>query len=204
MEDILQQQDMSQNLKPIKIKTWKTTNFTINTKLISPILKEIHEKESQRNLFGYLTELSARRGIFSATKEGIENDEGYYAFVRKTLDWQFFPFMQIINLARNILSHHMNSNLAIKSDDYAKQKTFLLQKDITRIHLKFSYATYIKEWRGSKDYWIDIKINIKNLREWMSIYKIISHHQLYLLSELCYNLSEIYRVKHLSEKQKKE
>lgn len=196
LEQYMRNNDLSDINIDTKIKTWPTSTFWINKKAVNWLLKSIHWN-SKKNIFWYLTELSARRGIFTATKEGIDNDQHFHNFIKETLKNQFFPFMQLLSLIRNILSHHMTSDWVLKQEDYHKQKEFLMQKEITRIHFKFKYSTYIKERKWSDEYWLDIKVNMKNLYDWIKIKKLFSTHQLYLLSELCYNLSEIYRVKHI-------
>jgi hypothetical protein len=58
------------------------------------------------------------------------------------------------------------------------------------------YSKYIAQRKGSKDYWIQLSIDFKRLKPGLQLEKLISWHNLYLLSELCYNLSLLRDVKH--------
>jgi hypothetical protein len=40
---------------------------------------------------------------------------------------------------------------------------------------------------------LDIEIDFEKLKEGQKIFDIISLHQIYLLSEFCFNLSEVFR-----------
>jgi hypothetical protein len=40
---------------------------------------------------------------------------------------------------------------------------------------------------------LDIKIDFSKLKEWQKVFDIVPLHQVYLLAEFCFNLSEIFR-----------
>lgn len=193
LEDTLKRKDFSEDIKKVKIKTWPNSNFDINTNYVKNILHEIHEKPDQKNVFGYLVEMSAIKWILSTTRETLENNESFLEFVSERLQKEFFDFDQILRLTRNILSHSTTANANIKNEDFEKQKSFLEFKKKTKLNFDMKYSTYFTERKWNPDYQIKIELDINKLKEWKSIFEYISMHQLYLLCEFCFNLSEIFR-----------
>lgn len=193
LEYTLKQKDFSEDIKKVRIKTWANSNFDINTKHVKNILHEIHANPDQKNVFGYLVEMSAIKWILSTTRETLENNESFLEFVSERLQKEFFDFDQILRLTRNILSHSTTANANIKNEDFEKQKSFLEFKKKTKLKFEMKYSTYFTERKWNPDYQIKIELDIEKLKEWKSIFEYISMHQLYLLCEFCFNLSEIFR-----------
>lgn len=199
--------------KTLPIPTGEHTKFSINTDLTSSLLSEIHKHPDKKNVFGYLTEISAFRGIFSVTREMIENIPSFRAALQNIFGDQYFPFEQTIRFLRNVLSHSSTPSLLIQLEDFQKQKDFLLSaKDskgkekavFEKIDLHFLYRAHLSEREGSSDYACDIQIDFSSLKPQTSLRKVVSLHQMYLLSELCYNISKVIvsRIKR-TETQKK-
>jgi len=128
-------------------------------------------------------------------REIIENDEIFDSFMQKKLKDQYFPFEQIIKFSRNVLTHSLDSNVSIKKEDFQKQKDFLESQTKQKINLKFNYSDYRLERTWNKNYWINIEIDFEKLKIWQSFFEVIPVHSLYLLSELCFNLSETFKRK---------
>lgn len=203
LEFLIQSKDFSKEVLDIAIVTGEKSHFGIRSSLVKTLLKQIHENPDQRNIFWYLIEISAFRGIFSIMRELLENNEEFKKFVVSRLYEHYFDFEQIIRLIRNILSHTTTADLIIKNDSFIKQRDFLIYAKNPVVSFKFSYANYWKEWKGNKDYWLDITIAFNKIKEWSSLFDIISLHQLYILAELCYNLCEVFRVEHSVKKASK-
>ena len=205
MEQVIITNDLSELAMSIAIPTWEKSSFTLKEWLIKNLLSSIHAHPKQRNIYGYLTEVSSFKGIFSIMRELIENDESFRNFLKEILKDQYFPFEQTIRFVRNVLNHWTTSNLLIKQEDYEVQKDFILSPKVQRVNnlkgsalikLNFVYSKYINQRKGSKDYWIQLSIDFKRLKPGLQLEKLISWHNLYLLSELCYNLSLLRDVKH--------
>jgi hypothetical protein len=205
MEQVIITNDLSELAMSIAIPTWEKSSFTLKEWLIKNLLSSIHAHPKQRNIYGYLTEVSSFKGIFSIMRELIENDESFRNFLKEILKDQYFPFEQTIRFVRNVLNHWTTSNLLIKQEDYEVQKDFILSPKVQRVNnlkgsalikLNFVYSKYITQRKGSKDYWIQLSIDFKRLKPGLQLEKLISWHNLYLLSELCYNLSLLRDVKH--------
>ena len=175
----------------LPISTGSTTKFFINAELTSNLLSDIHSHPNQKNVFGYLTEISAFRGIFSVMREMIENLPSFRNALQTIFQEQYLPFEQTIRFLRNVLSHSSTPSLLIQQEDFQKQKEFLLHQKIKKINLQFLYASHLPEREGSKTYTCDTEIDFSTLAPNTSLWKIVSLHQMYLLSELCYNITKV-------------
>ena len=198
MEQVIITNDLSELAMNLPISTGTNSSFMLKESLIKNLLSSIHKNPQKRNIYWYLTEISSFKGIFSIMRELIENDDDFRNFLKETLQDQYFPFEQSIRFIRNVLNHWTSSSLSIKEEDYTIQKDFILSPKIQRInnlrwsaliHLNFKYKNYVKQRKGSPEYWIYFSIDFKKLKSWIQLENLISWHNLYLLAELCYNLS---------------
>ena len=125
----------------------------------------------------------------------MDNEVFFEKFLKQKLTKQYVGFEQIIKFLRNVLSHSTTSHLNLKTDDFIKQKEYLKKNVDTMIDFRFLYADFFPEWKGSKEYGLRITVDFKKLKDGESLFEVISLHQLYLLSELCFNISEVFRLK---------
>gem|GEM_PF-372460 len=190
---MIKQHDRSKQAQDTAVITGDETQFVLNGQKIKQLLSSIHASPHKTNVMGHLVEISSFKGIISVMRELIDNSRTFDNFLRKTLAKQYFPFVQIIRFARNILSHSYDPKLIIRKDDFIHQRTYLKDKGVKNIHFQFLYADYIKERKGSKKYGIDIKIMFNKLKPGTPFYTAIPLHQCYLLCELSYNLTKIYK-----------
>lgn len=195
--------------EPLSIPTGDHTKFSINPDLTTSLLHEIHTHPTSKNVFGYLAEISAFRGIFGVMREMIEKEPNFRISLQTLLGDQYFPFEQTIRFLRNVLSHSSTPSLLIHQEDFQKQKDFLLTFPLTKggrgvqvqpeernikkglILLHFVYKAHLPQREGSADYACDTQIDFSSLKAGTSLRKIISLHQMYLLAELCYNITKI-------------
>ncbi len=200
MEQVMMTNDLSDLAIDLPIMTGGNSSFGLKESLIKRLLSTIYAHPQQRNVYGYLTEISAFRGIFSLMRELIENDAAFREFLKTTLKDQYFPFEQTIRFLRNVLNHTTSSGLIIKLEDYEIQKDFILSPKVQRVQklngsakisLDFLYAKYISQRKGSENYGLKIEIDFASLKSGLALEKLITWHDLYLLSELCFNLSQI-------------
>lgn len=206
MEQLILVNDLSELAIDTQLKTWQKSSFLLKESMLKQLLTSLHQHPDKRNIYGYLTEISAFKGIFSVVRELIENDTSFREFLKTTLRDQYFPFEQTIRFLRNVLNHSTTSGLNLKTEDFELQKEYILSPKQQRlhqlrgaalIHLNFFYVEYIAQRKGSKEYWIQLSIDFAKLKPQMELEKIVPWHTLYLLAELCFNLSQIYDVKHL-------
>lgn len=181
LEQVIKQNDLSQYVKPIKLPTSQNNFFELDQKRVKYLLREIYENKNKKNMFGYLNELSAIKWILWAMKEILDDNWKQEKNIKKQLWSQFFPFWQIIRLARNVITHSNTTNLVLQVENFANQRDYLLSKNIQDIHFKLQHKDLCREN-------ISIKINFSKLISWQPFNKLITIHELYLLCELCYNL----------------
>lgn len=200
MEGVILSNDLSSLAIDYPVKTWEKSSFLLKESLLKNLLSSLNAHPDQRNIYGYLTEISAFKGIFSTIRELIETSLPFRNFLQIQLQDQYFPFEQTIRFLRNVLNHATTWNLLIKLEDYDIQKDYILSPKIQRIHelkgsalikLDFTYTKYIKERKGSPEYWFSFAIDFSQLKPWVPLEKLISRHHLYLLAELCFNLAQI-------------
>ncbi len=196
LEFLIQSDDYSKEVLDVAIVTWEKSHFGIRSSLVKTLLKQIHQNPEQKNIFWYLVEISSFRGIFWIMRELLENNEKFKKFVEERLSDQYFSFEQIIRLTRNVLSHTTTADLAIKTDDFIKQRDYLVYEKKPELEFKFLYSKYWKERKWNEKYWINIGISFTKMKEWDLLFDIIPLHQLYLLGELCYNLCEIFKLQY--------
>lgn len=212
MEGLILSNDLSTIAMDYPIKTWEKSSFLLKESLLKNLLSSLNSHPDQRNIYGYLTEISAFKGIFSTIRELIETSLPFRNFLKHQLQEQYFPFEQTIRFLRNVLNHATTGNLLIKLEDYDIQKDYILSPKIQRVNnlkgsalikFDFTYINYIKERKGSSEYGISFSIDFAKLRPWIPLEKLISRHNLYLLAELCFNLSQIAQYQYASQKPQK-
>ena len=137
-------------------------------------------------------------------REMIEHHASSRKILQEILKDQYIPFEQIIRFLRNVLTHTSTSHITIQEEDFKKQKEFLLSKKIKNLNLNFVYSSYITQWKGNKEYSCQIELEISAIQPNVSLFDLISLHQMYLLTELCYNVSLLInqRIKKLSHSPK--
>jgi len=200
MEQLMLTNDLSDLAMDYSLRTGKTTSFMLKERMLKRLFTSFYGHQEQRNVYGYLTEISAFRGIFSVMREMIENDANFREYLKDLLRDQYFPFEQLIRFLRNVLNHTTTSSLKLKLEDYEVQRDFILSPKVQRVQklngsamitLEFHYSKYVVQRKGSLEYWIQLSIDFKKLKPDLQLEKLVSRHQLYLLSELCFNIAQL-------------
>ena len=200
MEQLMLTNDLSDLAMDYPLRTGKTTSFMLKERMLKRLFTSFYGHQEQRNVYGYLTEISAFRGIFSVMREMIENDAKFREYLKDLLKDQYFPFEQLIRFLRNVLNHTTTSSLKLKLEDYEVQRDFILSPKVQRVQklngsaritLDFHYSKYVAQRKGSPEYWIQLSIDFKKLKPDLQLEKLVSWHQLYLLSELCFNIAQL-------------
>ena len=211
MEQLMLTNDLSDLAVNYPLRTGKTTSFMLKERMLKRLFTSFYGHQEQRNVYGYLTEISAFRGIFSVMREMIENDANFREYLKDLLRDQYFPFEQLIRFLRNVLNHTTTSSLKLKLEDYEVQRDFILSPKVQRVQklngsaritLDFHYSKYVAQRKGSPEYWIQLSIDFKKLKPDLQLEKLVSWHQLYLLSELCFNIAQLADQHFKPQKQK--
>ncbi|HMS90668.1 MAG TPA: hypothetical protein PKC87_00385 [Candidatus Absconditabacterales bacterium] len=194
LEKFIKDKDISSYATDFPIHTGEKKNFVLKGAIVKKMLSDIHAHPDQKNIFGYMVEINSFKGMFSVMREMIETQENFQLFLAQKLQDKYFAFEHIIRFLRNVLNHIETADIKIKITDFIKQKDYLSkEKQISKISFDMKYADYFVEWKGGKDYGLNIVIDFYDLKEGQKIFDIIPLHQVYLLAEFCFNLSEIYR-----------
>ena len=211
MEQLMLTNDLSDLAMDYPLRTGKNTSFMLKERMLKRLFTSFYGHQEQRNVYGYLTEISAFRGIFSVMREMIENDPNFREYLKDLLKDQYFPFEQLIRFLRNVLNHTTTSSLKLKLEDYEVQRDFILSPKVQRVQklngsaritLDFHYSEYVAQRKGSPEYWIQLFIDFKKLKPDLQLEKLVSRHQLYLLSELCFNIAQLADQHFKPKKQK--
>ena len=194
LEKFIKFHDISADAIDFPIRTWTKKNFVMKGTVVKKILLDIYAHPDQKNIFWYMVEMNSFRGIFSVMREIIETQPDFQLFLSKKLKDKYLAFEHIIRFFRNVLNHIETADVKIKLDDFIKQKDYLAKgKQLSKISFAMHYADYFVEWTWSKEYGLDIEIDFYALKEGQKIFDIVPLHQVYLLAELCFNLSEVFR-----------
>ena len=200
MEQLILTNNLSDLAMDYPLRTGKNTLFMLKERMLKRLFTSFYGHQEQRNVYGYLTEISAFRGIFSVMREMIENDANFREYLKDLLKDQYFPFEQLIRFLRNVLNHTTTSSLKLKLEDYEVQRDFILSPKVQRVQklngsakitLEFHYSKYVAQRKGSLEYWIQLSIDFKKLKPDLQLERLVSRHQLYLLSELCFNIAQL-------------
>ena len=161
MEQLMLTNDLSDLAMDYPLRTGKTTSFMLKERMLKRLFASFYGHQEQRNVYGYLTEISAFRGIFSVMREMIENDANFREYLKDLLKDQYFPFEQLIRFLRNVLNHTTTSSLKLKLEDYEVQRDFILSPKVQRVQklngsamitLDFHYSKYVAQRKGSPEY----------------------------------------------------
>jgi len=194
LEKYIKQKDLSADAVDSPISTWDKKNFILKWTVVKKILEDIYSNPDKKNIFWYMVEINSFRGIFSVMREMIETEEKFQLFLKQKLKDKYFAFEQVIRFLRNVLNHIETADVKLKIEDFVKQKDYVIKwNKISQIKFDIKYADYFIEWKWSKEYGLDIEIDFERLKEGQKIFDIISLHQVYLLAEFCFNLSEVFR-----------
>lgn len=192
MEHHIKSEHHEIQVSDLRIATGEHSSFGIKLPMIKSLMKQIHENPDKKNIFGYLVEVSAFRGIFGIMRELLDSTSPFFVYSSQRLWSQYFAFEQSIRLIRNVLSHTTTSGIILNIEDFVKQRDFLIHEKDPVVKFDFVYAEHWKEWTWSKDYGIHLELDFTKFKEGQSLFDSISLHQLYMLAELCSNLSELF------------
>lgn len=191
------EEDLSQ--KPLHVKRildGKDT-YNFNGDIIKEVLKDAHETPSEEiTLFEYFTEFNAYRGICMAMVEALRLESPFKSFMQIRFNEQYENFYDLLSFVRNVLSHNIHAQIRLSAKDYeGTLKRIRRMKRNPEVSFDFNYARDLPEIGfPSSDYGFTYKVDFEKLQEDMPFLEIISHWELMMLSELCFNIVMSYRL----------
>ena len=172
-------------------------NYSFNPDIIKELLNDAKSNKTEDiTLFEYFVEFNAFRGICMATVEALRLESSFREFMQIRLGEQFEDFFDLVSFVRNVLSHNIHAQIMLSEKDYAGTlKRIRRHKRDTNIFFTLIYARDLPEI-GSPDmnYGFTCNVDFESLKEGMPFLDIISHWELMMLSELCFNLVMAYRM----------
>lgn len=192
--EVIRFNDLSEYAQDISLETWSNSIFTLKWTTIRKLLQDIYKNPNKQNIFWYFNKIIIFEQITSWIRELIDNSQSFKEFLQKSLGKQYFDFEQIIRFIRNALSHASDVNIMIKKEYFEIQKKYLYEKKYKKVCFDFKYSlTFQQIWKWNKSYGLKIDIDFEKMKDWNKFFDIISLHNMFLLSELCFNLCEIYK-----------
>jgi len=181
----------------IKRSFGESQSYSFNPTIIKELLNDAKKNKTEEiTLFEYFVEFNAYRGICMAMVEALRLESSFRNFMQIRLGDQFEDFFDIVSFVRNVLSHNIHAQIMLSEKDYAGtlKRIRRLKRD-TNILFSLIYARDLPEI-GSPDmnYGFTCNVDFESLEEGMPFLDIISHWELMMLSELCFNLVMAYRL----------
>ena len=193
--NLSKKEDLTNRDLSVKRTFDESQSYYFNPAIIKELLDDAN-KSSEITLFEYFVEFNAFRGICMATVEALRLESSFREFMQIRLGEQFEDFFDIVSFVRNVLSHNIHAQIMLSERDYAGTlKRIRRHKRDTNILISLIYAKDLPEI-GSPDmnYGFTCNVDFENLEEGMPFLEIISHWELMMLSELCFNLVMAYRM----------
>jgi hypothetical protein len=195
--DLSKKEDLTNRDLNVKRSFSEGQNYSFNPAIIKELLNDAKTNKTEEiTLFEYFVEFSAFRGICMATVEALRLESSFREFMQIRLGEQFEDFFDLVSFVRNVLSHNIHAQIMLSEKDYAGTlKRIRRHKRDTNILFTLIYAKDLPEI-GSPDmnYGFTCNVDFESLEEGMPFLDIISHWELMMLSELCFNLVMAYRM----------
>jgi hypothetical protein len=187
--------DYSESQMYIKRDFDKAHTYNFNPLIIKEVLKDSFDSEDI-TLFEYFVEFNSFRGICMAMVEALRLDSPFKDFMKSRLQDRYEDFFDITSFVRNVLSHNIHAQIKLNEKDYAGTlKRIRRMKRDTDIFFDFNYVRDLPEISSPDiNYGFTCRIDFKSLEEGMPFLEIISHWELMMLSELCFNLVMAYKI----------
>ncbi|WP_458701321.1 hypothetical protein ACKGJI_04205 [Sulfurospirillum sp. 1307] len=187
--------DYSESQMYIKRDFDKAHTYNFNPLIIKEVLKDSFDSEDI-TLFEYFVEFNSFRGICMAMVEALRLDSPFKDFMKSRLQDRYEDFFDITSFVRNVLSHNIHAQIKLNEKDYAGTlKRIRRMKRDTDIFFDFKYVRDLPEISSPDiNYGFTCRIDFKSLEEGMPFLEIISHWELMMLSELCFNLVMAYKI----------
>lgn len=175
----------------------KNNAYYFNAEITNALLQNAYEtKTDDMSLFEYFVEFNAFRGICMAMVEALRLESSFRTFMQTRLSDQFENFFDILSFVRNVLSHNIHSEIRLGEKDFAGtlKRIRRMHRD-TKISFSFVYTRDLPEIASPVlEYGFSCDIDFEKLNEETEFLGVISHWQLIMLSELCFNLVSVYRA----------
>jgi len=170
--------------------------YYFNADITYELLKNAREYEKDElSLFEYFVEFNAFRGICMAMVEALRLDGDFKSYIEEKFTNQYENFYDILSFVRNVLSHNTHAEIRLNEKDFAGTlKRIRRMRREEKINLNFKYSQSLPEISPpNSKYGVNISIDFLSLKIGDEFLKIVNLWDLFMLSELCFNLVLSFR-----------
>ena len=194
----IKKHNLTTEAKNLLLNLGQNRTYLLHGDLIKDSLNESFINWNKSNVLGYFVTWNAFRGIAMAIFEGISKNNDFKNYLNNILKQKYIHFEYIIAFIRNVLSHNIDNEIRLTKDDFeGRKKQFIKNIDPSGVvKFNFSYCNDFPEKTSfPENYGFNVEIQFNSLKEGDKFTDIISEWQLFMISELCYNLINYYRRK---------
>lgn len=192
LDEYIKRNDLSLEAKNIQLELGDKA-YRLKRSVISEQLKSYFDNKDKPNIFGYLVEWNAFRGIGMAMTEGLKIDSSFKTFVMKMLGGKYEHFHAILSFIRNVLSHNIDAEIRLKEDHYkGTREKFRRNHPSDVAEFTFKYDRDMPEITHT-DYGFTIRVDFSELTPGKRFVEVISEWHLFMFAELCFNLVFAFR-----------
>ena len=176
--------------------------YYFNADITYELLKNAREyQKDELSLFEYFVEFNAFRGICMAMVEALRLENGFKEYIEERFGEQYENFYDILSFVRNVLSHNTHAEIRLNEKDFAGTlKRIRRMRRDEKVRLNFQYSKSLPEISPpNSKYGVNISINFLSLKVGDEFLKIVKLWDLFMLSELCFNLVISFRATQLKE-----
>lgn len=194
LDEYIKRHDMSKEARDINIICTPHSGYKLSGARIKDSLSEIFNNGNQSSFFGHHIAWNAFRGIMMAIYEGKEETPFRDYLETKLTPDKYKHFEFIISFIRNVLSHNIEDEIRLNKTDFERTRKSFSKVCKTEIaQINFAYSRYLPEVKIPANYGFTIEVDFSKIKPGERFLDIISEFQLYMLSELCFNLCKLYR-----------
>ncbi|MBE0495844.1 MAG: hypothetical protein IBX45_05500 [Campylobacterales bacterium] len=169
--------------------------YHFHPKFTKAVLEDAKENSGEVSLFDYFVAFNAFRGICMAMVEALRFDSSFSDFLHTRLGARYEDFFDLLSFVRNVLSHNIHAEIALNAKDY--EGTLKRIRRMGRnpdVSFTFVYAYDLPEISPPYEgYGFTCKVNFEGLEEGMEFLEIIPLWELFMVSELCFNLTQAFK-----------
>ncbi len=180
------------------VKKFDSENaYYFNADITYELLKNAREyQKDELSLFEYFVEFNAFRGICMAMVEALRLENGFKDYIKERVGEQYENFYDILSFVRNVLSHNTHAEIRLNEKDFAGTlKRIRRMRRDENVRLTFQYSKSLPEISPpNSKYGVNIYINFLSLKVGDEFLKIVKLWDLFMLSELCFNLVMSFRT----------
>lgn len=169
--------------------------YRFHPQFTKAVLEDAKAHLGQVSLFDYFVAFNAFRGIGMAMVEAMRLESGFNDFLHHHLDEQYESFYDILSFVRNVLSHNIHAEIALNAKDYeGTLKRIRRMGRNPEVELAFLYSRDLPQIPAPHEgYGFTCKVNFESLKEGMEFLEILPLWELFMLSEACFNLVQVFR-----------